>query len=148
MSVLRFSIIVFSVVILIGAAALVTLHRQQFTYAIVSVHAPKRNFSLQVADTEAKQDLGLGQRERLAADQGMVFTYDKPRQLCFWMKDMRFAIDMLWLNSDKTVTRLEPAVSPSTYPQNFCADQAQYVIELPSGAAASSGIKTGSQLQF
>lgn len=101
-----------------------------------------------VISHEAKTK-GLSGRQSLKENQGMVFIYEQPGKLCFWMKDMKFAIDMVWLNSAKVVQEIRENVSPDTYPQNFCPEQpAQYVVEVVAGLAKKAKVTTGSQLQF
>jgi uncharacterized protein len=104
-------------------------------------------YNLTAAVTEAEQTKGLGQRQSLAAKEGMLFWYADEGQRCFWMKDMHFAIDMLWVGHDKKVVKIVPKATPDSYPQTWCAD-AQYVIELSAGVAAKEGVRLGTQLDF
>lgn len=104
-------------------------------------------YHMQVADTDAKRERGLSNRDTLTGKTGMIFTYDKPQQLCFWMKDMRFAIDMVWLDQTKHVVAVESAVSPNSYPKTFC-HQAQYVLEFSAGTAGKERLQAGKQLAF
>jgi len=115
-----------------------------FTYQVAHLTAGGREFTLDVADTAGKQHLGLGQRTSLEIGEGMIFVYPKPGERCFWMKDMRFSIDIIWLDADKKVIHVEPSLSPDTYPQTYCPKEgAQYVLELGAGTAGSVGLKVG-----
>ena len=107
-------------------------------------------FSLEVASTSQAQGLGLGNRASLPANHGMLFVLSgMPAVQCFWMKDMRFPIDIIWINAGHEVVHIEPNVSPDTYPKSFCPDNpAKYVIELNAGAANSAGIRKGETLNF
>jgi uncharacterized membrane protein (UPF0127 family) len=117
-------------------------------YDTVDVLTGGQEVTLDIADTPAKQELGLGKRTGLAPDRGMLFIYDKPANPCFWMKGMQFPIDIVWLDAGKKVIQIEENVSPDTYPQTFCsAKPAQYVIELFPGAA-KAGFKVGDKLPF
>ncbi len=58
-----------------------------------------KTFDALVSDTDALREQGLSGRSELKAGQAMIFIFDKPDNLGFWMKDMRFSIDMLWLDS-------------------------------------------------
>ena len=118
------------------------------TYRVVPLKTAAKTYQLQLADTQEKQSLGLSKRKSIGGD-GMLFPYSKPQKLCFWMKDMNFAIDMLWLDANKQVIKLQPKVSPDTYPQTtYCQTDAQYVVELDSGEAAKSGIAIGTTLDI
>lgn len=106
-------------------------------------------YELVVAAKEQTQQKGLGGRAELAQNQGMLFVFDKPAEQCFWMKDMRFPIDIIWLDSDKRVTHMEQNVAPESYPEQFCGDNTtQYVIELNAGEVVRSGVKPGSTLKL
>jgi uncharacterized membrane protein (UPF0127 family) len=108
-----------------------------------------KRYTLQVAATTRSQALGLGNRTSLPKNQGMLFVFQKPAVQCFWMKDMHFPIDMVWVSSDRRVEYVESNVSPKTYPHLFCpAVQARYVIELNAGQAKQADIRTGKLLSF
>lgn len=97
-----------------------------------------------IADTSELRERGLGGRTGLSADEGMFFVFQKDDIYPFWMKDMRFAIDIVWIAHDGAVIYIEHNLSPDTYPQVFASDKpARYVLELPSGYAASHQIKVG-----
>jgi len=91
----------------------------------------------------------LGGRLWLSAHQGMLFVYQTPARQCFWMKDMLFPIDIIWVNAQQTVVRVALQVRPESYPQTFCSDQpTMYGIELRAGEAERQGIRRGAHLSF
>lgn len=104
--------------------------------------------NLEVADTPAARTLGLSNRESLLENNGMLFIFEQSAEQCFWMKDMKFSIDMIWLNDRKVVTKIEKNVAPETYPANFCAANTKYVIELSAGSAENHSITVGQKLRF
>ncbi|HEV7454597.1 MAG TPA: DUF192 domain-containing protein [Candidatus Saccharimonadales bacterium] len=106
-------------------------------------------YTLQVADSAAERRKGLGGRSSIPTDAGMLFVYDAPGLPCFWMKDTRVALDMIWLDSNKKVVHIAADVTPGTYPKTFCPPQpAQYVIELRAGEAVRNHVQTGDRLSF
>jgi uncharacterized membrane protein (UPF0127 family) len=106
-------------------------------------------YSLIIAKTPASQEKGLGDRNSLPQNQGMLFAYQGQALYCFWMKDMRFSLDMIWVNSDKKVVYIKQDVSPNSYPKAFCSPNlAEYVIELNAGQVQAAGIYTGEHLNF
>jgi len=108
-----------------------------------------KNVSYEVVNTEATRQRGLSGRTSLPVDRAMLFVFDTPGEQCFWMKDMRFDLDMIWLDKGKKVVHIERAVTPSSYPASFCADMAaKYVIEVNAGMAQQAGVHVGSQLSF
>ena len=106
-------------------------------------------FSVLVSDTDKLREQGLSGRDGLAEDQAMLFIFDKPDMLGFWMKDMKFSIDMLWLDSNYRVVSFERNVSPDTYPKIFFPKAlSRYVVELSAGTLASLGVKEGDEVSF
>ena len=93
------------------------------------------HYELEVADTDAARAQGLGGRVGMARNHGMLFAFPNQGVRCFWMKDMQFPLDMIWLNAEQRVIKVERNVSPDTYPHPFCASTAQSVIELNAGEA-------------
>jgi uncharacterized membrane protein (UPF0127 family) len=104
-------------------------------------------YQLEEVTTLPAQEQGLGSRVAMDADRGMLFTYTRDDQRCFWMKDMHFSLDIIWVDHVHNVTHIEPHLAPSTYPQTYCAT-GQYVIELSSGEAAKDRLEAGQNLNF
>jgi uncharacterized membrane protein (UPF0127 family) len=108
------------------------------------VHVGKAALTLEVADTEAQREQGLSGRASVAPADGMLFVFDADQRPAIWMKDMHFALDILWVNASGTVVMLKENVQPSSYPEVFRPEApARYVIELPAGEAAQKGIAEG-----
>lgn len=135
--------------IFIGLLAIVIfaggiLYQQQ--YDANRVHIKNHSFSKEVADTDESRALGLSGRNTIASDVAMVFVFDDQDMRCFWMKDMKFSIDIVWLNADRKVVAIEPAIAPDSYPTNYCHDDTQYVVELHAGTTHKLGLKPGDAL--
>lgn len=103
-------------------------------------------YSLERAESNQARIKGLSDRDSLAPQSGMLFVFDPPAEQCIWMKDMRFDLDIIWLDEAKKVIKLEQAVKPETYPASFCAANTKYVIEMNSGDAQALGLAAGQQL--
>lgn len=101
------------------------------------------------ADEQAK---GLSIKDNLKSNEGMLFPYETPRTLSFWMKDMKFPIDILWLDDNKKVVHIEEDLQPCSpfLPcQSYSPDvQAQYVLETVAGFSSSNGIVEGTAVEF
>lgn len=110
-------------------------------------HAPSDLYYLDAATGDAGQERGLSKRTSMPRNGGMLFAYPTSSRLCFWMKDMYFNLDIIWLDASKKVVHIEENLSPDTYPEYFCAD-GRYVIELNAGEAAKSGLRTGQAVAF
>ena len=111
------------------------------------MESARRNFYLKTAYTAEAKAQGLSNTPPLMPEQGMIFVYDEQNKQCFWMKDMRYALDIIWVDSKKTVTAVEYSVQPDSYPTSFC-HSGQYVIELSAGEAKAGTIGVGDLLSF
>ena len=111
--------------------------------------APSSHYTLEVVRSDADKAKGLGGRSSMPKNHGMLFTYDKPGLHCFWMKDMRFPLDIFWLDQNKRIVHVETDVSPDTYPHVYCPKApARYVIELNAGEYAESGMSLHAKVSF
>ena len=116
--------------------------------------ADARVIDVEVAANGEQRERGLGYRDTLAADGGMIFDLHSARIPSFWMKGMRFALDMVWIGEDRRVA----AVTTNVPPQPGAADEelrryapvapVRYVLELNSGAAAGLAVTPGIRLSF
>jgi uncharacterized membrane protein (UPF0127 family) len=108
-----------------------------------------QSLSLLFARTPAEQELGLSQRASLPTDEGMLFIFDTPSKYAFWMKDMSFPIDMIWLDADFHIVYIAPDVSPLTYPHTFSPSAPSlYVLETNAGYASNNRLTVGETLDF
>lgn len=110
---------------------------------------------VEVANTKELQAKGLSDRESLDAGSGMLFDFGStPVNAAFWMKDMHFSLDMIWIAGDKIV-KIDPDIPypaagtpdsqlPLYTPQTLI----NYVLEVNAGFAASNNIKVGDQVQL
>jgi len=107
------------------------------------------SIKVEVADTPETRVQGLSGKKRLVDNTGMLFVFDSPARYGFWMKDMNFAIDIVWIDEKFHIIGIEREVSPETFPQIFYPPQAvKYVLELPAGAANRYHIGIGAVVQF
>ncbi|MEI6238027.1 MAG: DUF192 domain-containing protein [bacterium] len=96
------------------------------------------------ARTNDEQTLGLSGRDSLALNSGMLFYFDHDDFWKFWMKDMKFSIDIIWLDKDFRVIDIKNNATPSTYPELFTSKNvARYVLEVPAGFAQNYLLKDG-----
>ena len=114
---------------------------------LLSVQIHEQTVRVYVADTEEERQKGLGGFAGLESGQGMLFVFPADGEYGFWMKDMRFAIDIIWIAADKTVVDMAENVSPDTYPNVFSpSEPARFVLELPAGAAKAYGLSIGDKI--
>lgn len=102
-----------------------------------------------VADTQEKRTRGLSGREALQRNTGLLFIFDTSGKHGFWMKDMNFPIDIVWIDENWRVVSVESGVEPETYPTVFYPEEsAKYVLELNSGEAFTLGIDRGVEVSL
>ena len=102
---------------------------------------------IELATTTDTQEKGLGGRENVLDDYGMLFVFDKSARYGFWMKDMLVPIDIFWLGEDRRVVSFISNVATSTYPNVFYPPSpATYVLETRAGFASAHRIATGTPL--
>ena len=121
-----------------------------YSHAIVSTSTGE-GIPVEVADTLKKRRLGLGKRTSLKKGWGMLFVFEKRKPHRFWMKDMQFPLDIIWLdnhrivhiihNAKPTNSRDEPEIMTSPVPVNF-------VLEIAAGRAAKLRLKKGQRMKF
>jgi uncharacterized membrane protein (UPF0127 family) len=106
-------------------------------------------FKLEVAKTEAERGKGLSGKPSLGANNGMLFVFEEPGNFCFWMKGMRFPLDILWFDSHRHLVHLEKNLSPGTYPKSFCPnDSAKYVLEVNAGTSEYLKLQKGDVIKL
>lgn len=129
--------------------ALIAFSAASCNRKISTVSIDNHIISVNVANTQSQREQGLSGRQALGADSGMLFVFDTPGIYGFWMKDMNFPIDILWLDQDYKIVYIEKSVSPSTYPKVFYPDSlSRYVLEIPSGQSKLLNIKIGDIVKF
>lgn len=107
--------------------------------------------TLYVTTTPDQSVKGLSDSPELPIDHGMLFYMPGQRQLSFWMKDMNYPIDMLWLDDQRRIIHIETNVAPDTYPQRFTNPSdtnAHYVLEINAGDTARYQLSLGDQLRY
>lgn len=104
---------------------------------------------LQIVTTLTEQEKGLSGREAMPSNAGMLFAFAEPTVPAFWMKEMKFPLDLIWLDANQRVVGISSNLSPKTYPQTFSSGRPiQYVLEVNAGWAAKNKIRLGNYLQY
>lgn len=97
-----------------------------------------------IADSPAERERGLSGRRGLAPDEGMLFVFPQTGRYSFWMKDMLFPIDIVWISETGMIVDIASSVAPETYPSAFTSQgPARYVLELPAGFTTVHHVRIG-----
>ncbi len=105
--------------------------------------------SVEVARTAAEKAKGLSGRENLAEESGLLFVWDKAGQYQFWMKEMRFPIDIIWIGPDRKIVDFTDSARPESFPRIFTSrEPAQYVLEARAGFFQKNNLKIGDPVEL
>lgn len=108
-----------------------------------------RVFKVQVADDDLERSKGLSGQPGLQPDEGMLFVFEGPTANCFWMKDMKFRLDILWFDENYRLIHRVLDVGPESYPTSFCPPRrAKYVVELLGGRTEKLNLKLDDSLSL
>lgn len=104
--------------------------------------------NVEISDNDCKRELGLSKRQYMEKD-GMFFVFENSGNYNFWMKDMNFPIDILWIDQDYKIIGIKKSIATSTYPETFGSEYySRYILELSSGFSDKNNIKIGDKIIF
>ncbi len=138
---------VLSIALVVGASACLSSDpNAPATDARVTIRG--QSVAVEIADTPEKQALGLGERNSLAWDRGMLFPYQRPEYHAFWMKGMRFSIDIIWILDGRIVdiSANVPFEKGGNGPTLQADSLVDAVLEVPAGYAQARGWRIGHQV--
>ena len=104
-----FSGAVFLFFLAVGGAAYFLSHQKLLP--IITINGTPINVVL--AETPAERVRGLSGRETLPQNEGMLFLFENTDYHAFWMKNMRFPIDIIWMDDDRVIVGIAEHVLPS-----------------------------------
>ena len=106
-----------------------------------------------ISATTEQKTKGLTVKDALAENEAMLFVFGNEAEHRFWMKDMKFPIDIIWISRDKTVVHIEHKLQPCSLGM-LCPmykpaeDNSMYVLETVGGFAEKYGVMKGSKVNF
>jgi uncharacterized membrane protein (UPF0127 family) len=118
----------------------------------IKVYFPNgKQVTAELAVTEEERARGLMFREKILAEQAMLFVFERAGIHSFWMKNTLVSLDMLWLDDERRIIHIEADVPPcraEPCPSYGPLRPARYVLELKGGVAAELGLKVSDRLMF
>ncbi len=107
----------------------------------------------EIADTGALRQRGLGYRDGLLPGTSMLFVFDGPSVHSFWMKGMRFCLDIVWIEEGTIVGAAESVcpmegVSDADLPRYQSPGPVTYVLEVPAGWLSKHGYSAGESVDI
>ena len=121
-----------------------------YSHAIVTTYIGDE-IPVEVADTLKKRSLGLGKRTSLKKGWGMLFVFEERKPHRFWMKDMHFPLDIIWLDNHRIVHIINNAKPTNSKDNNEVMTSpvpVNFVLEIAAGSAAKLQLKTGQRMKF
>jgi uncharacterized protein len=104
-------------------------------------------FSVEIADTERERAIGLMNRESLPRGAGMLFVYETPAELAFWMRNTLIELDLLFADETGRIFHIHNRAQPLDESLINSNGKALAVLEVNGGLAALYGIKVGSKMR-
>lgn len=104
-------------------------------------------FSVEVADDDAERALGLMNRDSMPSASGMLFVYDRPQGMSFWMRNTLIPLDMLFLDETGTVRNIHRMAKPLDETPILGGEGLTHVLEINGGLADRMGITQGSVMR-
>lgn len=108
----------------------------------------KHRFTVEVARTPEEQAQGLMFRKSVPPDRGMIFPYDPPVQVSFWMKNTLVPLDMVFIGPDGKIGRIAANTTPMSLDPVASIDPVSAVLEIAGGRAAELGIREGDKADW
>lgn len=105
---------------------------------------------VEIADSTEERKRGLSGRNTLSQNKGMLFVFSEPDFYKFWMKDMNFGLDFIWINGDEIIEVTKNVKSEDYQPPDVLVpkEKIDKVLEVNAGEAERLNIKTGDKIEF
>jgi uncharacterized membrane protein (UPF0127 family) len=117
-----------------------------------SVKIKGLHINVTLAKTSDELSKGLSIKNSLKEHEGMLFIFDTPRKSSFWMKDMKFPIDIIWIHPNTTIVHIEknlqPCISFLMCPSYSPNDLSQHVLEVNAHYTTKNNITVGDKVEF
>jgi uncharacterized membrane protein (UPF0127 family) len=135
----------------------INIPKDRYLQARVIVNSFELTTDLAITDDQKAE--GLAVKDHLKENEGMLFVSERPSRQSFWMKDMKFPIDIIWLDSNGTVVHIEHTLQPCISVLNPVASirncpiytpdsDSQYVLETIAGFSQKHNVKIGTNIDF
>ncbi|OGD87523.1 hypothetical protein A2870_04200 [Candidatus Curtissbacteria bacterium RIFCSPHIGHO2_01_FULL_41_11] len=124
------------------------------TSGFVPVNAGSLNIDAQVVSKASDRKKGLSGKDSIPLNGGLLFVFEQKGTYTFWMKDMKFAIDIIWIDENKKIVDIysdvppEPGKSDSELTRYKPRAEALYVLEINAGLTSLHGLQIGDQVNF
>jgi len=155
----RFLILIPSLAIIVGIAFVMILptelEHESVEFSRDTIMIDDIELTVQVADTDHRRADGLMFQEELPYDEGMLFVFDDSKKRSFWMSNMQFSLDIIWIDSQENIVHIEKNVPPCNNTETKTCPRydgggknAKYILEVTSGFVDEFKITEDSKLEI
>lgn len=139
------TVIIVSLLIVLGFLFVKRVNTIVYKNAIIG----QQVFDLELADTKEARVKGLSERDNLAPNKGMLFDFKENSNPQMHMLQMRFPIDIAWIDENYKIVYIKNNAVPAEYPDVYYAPtQSRFVIEVPAGTFEKLGVKQGDSVKI
>ncbi|MEO8933040.1 MAG: DUF192 domain-containing protein [Xanthomarina sp.] len=118
-----------------------TLYESERTIPITTI-------DIEIAANEYKTQTGLMYRNSMKENQGMLFVFEDETPRSFYMKNTLFALDIIYLNSNKTIVSFQENAQPLSEKSLPSNAPAKYVLEVNAGLVAKWNLQVGNKMEY
>ena len=104
-------------------------------------------FNIEIADTNRERSRGLMFRKNMPTGDGMLFVYDQPERVSFWMKNTLIPLDMIFTDRDGVILHIHQNAIPGDETPIPSGVPVRAVLEINAGLTQFLGIKVGGRLK-
>jgi uncharacterized membrane protein (UPF0127 family) len=102
-----------------------------------------------IADTPEEQEQGLSGTVSLEKNTGKLFVFKDSGKYGFWMKDMNYSLDIVWIDGDLKIVGISKDISPQTYPEIFYPPKdIKYALEVNAGFSTKNNLSINQLMKF
>ena len=120
----------------------------------IEVNVKNLVLQVKVASTADVRKKGLSNIDSLPINEGMLFVFDQKGRYSFWMKDMKFPIDIIWIDENKKIVNIsknaipEPKKADKDLTKYDSSYDVKYVLEINAGLAGANNLQIGDLVNF
>ena len=129
-----------------GAAAIP--FRIDGTLAFVRGGDTLKTIQIEIADDDSSRGRGLMQRPTIPDDTGMLFVFDEPQPLAFYMANTPHPLDIQFYAADSTLLNIAEDTTPYSFDNVYSEGEGQFVVEVPAGYSRRIGLVAGDRITW
>lgn len=136
-------------ILLVGTLVLVSEKSNSNTPTTTKILLPTETLTATILDTPVAAQKGLSGQTSLPSKQAVLMVFPEPGRYGIWMPEMKFPIDVIWLDQNQTIVYLIPNMSPNSYPQTFYPTKpAKFILEANIKTIENNHLQLGDRINI